>query len=75
MVRSFTNPVNFSEAVIYLPNVRRLKINVGSPDADCDGFKMNVKAPAQIKDEKIYLPGKFIAQVFKNFLTCTLKAK
>ncbi|MBQ7594116.1 MAG: MBL fold metallo-hydrolase [Synergistaceae bacterium] len=64
-----------NEAVIYLPNVSRLKVNVGSSDADFDGFKMDMEAPAQIKDGKIYLPGKFIAQVCKNFLTWTLKAK
>lgn len=60
-------------AVAYLPNMSKLKIKMGSADAELDNFIINMQAPAQLKDEKIYLPGKFIAEIFKPFLKWELK--
>ena len=64
-------------AVIYLPNMTRLKVRVGgkNPDAELDGFTVNMTSPAQLKDGKIYMPGKFLEQVFKGFIAWELSAK
>lgn len=62
-------------AVAFLPDMTRLKVKAGSPYADLDGFTVDMKAPAQFRDGKIYLSGKFTAQIFKDFLTWSLTAK
>lgn len=60
-------------AVAYLPNMSRLKVTAGNSEANFDSFIINMKGSAQIKDGKIYLPGKFIAAIFKPFLKWELK--
>lgn len=60
-------------AVAYIPEFGRLKVRAGSPEAEYDTFSVNMKACAQVKDGKIYLPGKFIAEIFKPFVKWDLK--
>ena len=62
-------------AVMYLPNMNRLRVKAGSSDADINGFAINMKYPAQLKDGKIYLPAKFLAQICKGFLSWSLTVK
>ena len=55
-------------AVVFLPDMSCLKVKAGSHDADFDGFAVEVNGSAQLKNGKIYLPGKFIAEIFKPFI-------
>ncbi len=64
---------NSDGAVAYIPQFGRLKVRAGSPEAEIDTFSINMKGSAQIKDGKIYLPGKFIAEIFRPFLKWELK--
>ena len=72
---SYISRENSDEAVIFLPNVSRLKVKKGSSTAEFDGFTIEMKTPAQIRDGKFYLPGKFIATIFKNYLAWSLTIK
>ena len=60
-------------AVAYLPDMSRLKVKAGSPEAEFNDFVIDMKTPAQFKDGKIYLSGKFIAEIFKPFFKWELK--
>ena len=60
-------------AVLYMPDMSRLKVKAGSPEAEFNDFIINMKSPAQLRDEKIYLSGKFIAEIFKPFIKWELK--
>ena len=60
-------------AAVFLPNNSILKVKAGSDEANFDDFAINMKTQAQIKDGKIYLPGKFTAEIFKPFLKWELK--
>lgn len=62
-------------AVVYLPNMTRLKVRAGSKDAELDGFTISMGSSAQVRDGKLYMPGKFAVQVFKGFLFWGLSAK
>ena len=55
-------------AVVYLPDMSRLEVKAGSPEAKFNDFVINMKHSAQLRDNKIYLPGNFIAEVFKPFI-------
>lgn len=65
--------VSPTSAAAFLPNMSILKVKAGSIEANFDSFTINMKSQAQIKDEKIYLPGKFTAEIFKPFLKWELK--
>lgn len=59
-------------AMAYIPQFGRLKVTAGSSVAEFDTFPVNMKGIAQVKDGKIYLPGKFIAGIFKPFIKWSL---
>lgn len=60
-------------AVAYLPNMSKLKLKAGNSEAELDNFVINMKNSAQLQNGKIYLPGKFIAEILKPFLKWELK--
>ena len=61
-----------SGSVVFLPDMTRLKVKAGSPEAWLDGFRIDMQHPAQLRDGKIYLPGKFLAQICRDFTTWKL---
>lgn len=59
----------------HLPQMGRLTVRAGGAEAELDGFPINMKGPAALRDGKIYLPGKFIGEIFKGHVTWGLAAK
>ena len=53
-------------AVFFLPDMSRLQVKAGNSEAELESFAVNMNSPAKLKDGKIYLPGKFTAQILKS---------
>ena len=67
--------IGSKSAVMYLPDMSRLKVNADSSDAEIEDFTVNMKNPARFKYGKMYIPAKFIAQICKSFIEWSLTVK